>query len=408
MAECYRHPGVETGVSCSSCGRPICPDCMTPTPVGMRCPECSREKTRVVSGPTVAAAGGYPATKLLIGLCVLAYLFEIATGTGGISPGSSSAIYDFGLRGIFVADGQWYRLITSGFLHVSIFHLAFNMIALFFLGRILEPSIGTPRFVSIYFASMLAGSFGALLLSGSLVNTVGASGAVFGIFGATFVIARGRGLNHIAREIGVILGINLLLTFTVSGISIGGHLGGLAGGVLCGLIVIAGERGRLGSSPAVVEYGSFSLIALASAVGAVAVSEPPPPGVIIGLSGGSHLPALLMVGWLGLRTTSARRGDGTIERGRNPGGARYGQRWVATGRSGDNEDLQVHRLRRVGRIRGPAGCTGRGARPPSRCGDLLERGRGHGLDPLRRRPDRGRLRARREDRRAGLTPTHAS
>ena len=309
MAQCYRHPEEETGVSCSSCGRPICSDCMTPTPVGMRCPECSREKTRVVSGVGETAAG-YPATKVLIGLCVVAYLLEIASGTGGISPGSSPVLNDFGLRGIFVADGQWYRLITCGFLHVSIFHLAFNMVALFFLGRILEPSIGTPRFLAIYFASMLAGSFGALLLSGSLVNTVGASGAVFGIFGATFVIARGRGLDHIAREIGVILGINLLLTFTIAGISIGGHLGGLIGGVLCGLMVIAGERGRLGSAPAVLEYGSFLAIALLSAIAAIAVSEPPPPGVILGLTApvpGGHLAALSPVGLRWRQTHSRRR-----------------------------------------------------------------------------------------------------
>lgn len=308
MAECYRHPGVETGVSCSSCGRPICPDCMTPTPVGMRCPECSREKTRVVSGPDTAVRG-YPATKVLIALCVVAYLLEIASGTGGISPGSSSALSDFGLRGIFVADGEWYRLITSGFLHVSIFHIAFNMVALYFLGRILEPSIGTPRFLAIYFASMLAGSFGALLVSGSLVNTVGASGAVFGIFGATFVIARGRGLDHIAREIGVILGINLLLTFTVAGISIGGHLGGLAGGVLCGLMVIAGERGRLGSAPAAVEYGTFAVIAIVSAVGAISVSEPAPPGIIIGLvtaAQGVHLAPLLSLRLLWSKPSSRR------------------------------------------------------------------------------------------------------
>jgi len=274
----------------------------------MRCPECSQEKTRVVTGP-VSEGGGYPATKALIGLCVLAYLFGIASGGGGLGGGSSPLLFDFGLRGVFVADGQWYRLVTSGFLHVSLFHIAFNMVALYFLGRILEPSIGTPRFLAIYFASMLAGSFGALLLSGSLVNTVGASGAVFGIFGATFVIARGRGLNHIAREIGVILGINLLLTFTVAGISIGGHLGGLAGGVLCGLVVIAGERGRLGRSAPAVEYGVFATIALFSAFGAIAVSEPLPPGVITDQSVPAGLASLTLVAslWLGFRSTPARR-----------------------------------------------------------------------------------------------------
>ena len=281
---------------------------MTPTPVGMRCPECSQEKTRVVTGP-VSASDGYPATKVLIGLCVVVYLLEIATGGGGLSGGSSPLLFDFGLRGVFVADGEWYRLITSGFLHVSIFHIAFNMVALYFLGRLLEPSIGTKRFLAIYFTSMLAGSFGALLLSGSLVNTVGASGAVFGIFGATFVIARGRGMSHIAREIGVILGINLLLTFTVAGISIGGHLGGLAGGVLCGLLVVAGERGKLGSSAAVVEYGAFAMIAALAGLGAIAVSEPLPPGVIAAqpVPAGAASLALAAWLWLGFGKTPARR-----------------------------------------------------------------------------------------------------
>ena len=259
---------------------------MTPTPVGMRCPECSSEKTRVVSGPAaISGAGDWPATKVLIGICVAAYLLEILTGRGGLSAGGSTVLANFGVLGAGVADGEWYRLITGGFLHLSIFHLAFNMVALFFLGRILEPSIGTPRFLGIYFASLLAGSFGAILLSGSFVNTVGASGAVFGIFGATFVIARGRGLDHIAREIGIILGINLLLTFAIPGISIGGHLGGLVGGVICGALVIAGEKGRLGSFAAPVEYSAIAAVAIASFLGAIAVAEPIPGGFGEALAG---------------------------------------------------------------------------------------------------------------------------
>jgi membrane associated rhomboid family serine protease len=249
---------------------------MTPTPVGMRCPECSQEKTRVTSGPAaIAGSQDTPATFGLIVACVAVYLLEIFGGSGGLNTTANAAITNFGLQGAAVADGEWYRLITSGFLHAGLFHLGFNMFALFFLGRVLEPSIGTPRFLAIYFASLLAGSFGAILLSGNFVLTVGASGAVFGIFGATFIIARGRGLTHIAREIGVILGINLLLTFTISGISIGGHLGGLAGGLLCGLLVIAGERGRLGTTNSkVLEYGGFAAVAAFSAVAAVAISEP--------------------------------------------------------------------------------------------------------------------------------------
>ena len=259
---------------------------MTPTPVGMRCPECSRERTRVTSGPAaVASANASPATFALIVLCVGAYLVEIATSSGGLNTSVTSMITSFGLQGAAVGEGEWYRLITGGFLHAGLLHLGFNMFALFFLGRILEPSIGTPRFLCVYFASLLAGSFGAILLSGNFVVTVGASGAVFGIFGATFIIARGRGMNTIAREIGVVLGINLLITFAIPGISIGGHLGGLVGGVLCGLLIVAGERGKLGSSAKLIEYGGFAGVAVVSLFAAILISEP--------VSGFQVVPALV-------------------------------------------------------------------------------------------------------------------
>ena len=107
---------------------------------------------------------------------------------------------EFGLRGVSVADGEWYRLLTSGFLHAGLLHIGFNMFLLFILGRLLEPAIGTPRFVALYFASLFAGSFGALALTNPFELTVGASGAVFGVLGATFVIARGRGVDQIARR----------------------------------------------------------------------------------------------------------------------------------------------------------------------------------------------------------------
>ena len=277
MATCYRHPNVETGVSCSSCDRPICPDCMTPTPVGMRCPECASERTRVRSGPAATSqVGGNPATVTLIAINVVVFLAEMATGSGGFSSTSSDLINEYGLIGAMVADGEPYRLLTSGFLHAGFMHIAFNMIALYFLGRVLEPSIGTPRFLLVYFASLLAGSLGAILLSSNIAITVGASGAVFGLFAATFIIAYGRGLGTVANEIGVIIGINLLLTFTISGISIGGHIGGLIGGAICGLLIIAGERGYFGSGAKIVEYGGMIAIAVVSIFVAISSSEAVP------------------------------------------------------------------------------------------------------------------------------------
>jgi len=273
MAEtCYRHPDRETGVSCSSCGRPICPECMTPTPVGMRCPECARQRTRVTRGVGEASLfSRAPATLVLIALNAVAFLAEIVGGGGGFRVGGSSVVFDFGLYGPLVAEGEWYRLLSGGFLHASLVHIGFNMFALYFLGRLLEPSIGTPRFLGVYFASLFGGAFGALLLDPEAL-TVGASGAIFGIFGATFVIARGRGLDTVASSVGVILLINLAISIGSPSISLGGHLGGLAAGVLCAFAILAGERGQLGPNHFPAEVAAMVAVGVAAALGALAIA----------------------------------------------------------------------------------------------------------------------------------------
>jgi membrane associated rhomboid family serine protease len=246
---------------------------MTPTPVGMRCPECMRQRTKVVRGTGgTPGFGDAPATYVLIAINVLAFLAEIATGTGGLSSASGSVVRDFGLLGNGVADGEWYRIVTGGFLHAGLLHIAFNMFALFIVGRVVEPGIGTPRFLALYAASLLAGAFGALLLSQPYELTVGASGAIFGLFGATAIIARGRGMNTLASEIGFLIVINLVFTFSVPGISIGGHLGGLAGGVICALAIVAGDRGMLGQRRLPAELAVMALVGVASVVGALAVA----------------------------------------------------------------------------------------------------------------------------------------
>lgn len=275
MAEtCYRHPDRETGVSCSSCGRPICPECMTPTPVGMRCPECSRQRTKVVRNPTGAPGqfSAFPATMVLIAINVIVYLVEIAGGTGGLGELTVQRIYDLGgLFGPAVAEGDWWRLITSGFVHVSLLHIGFNMLLLYFLGRLLEPAIGTPRFVALYFASLLAGSFGVMLLDPNTVSA-GASGAVFGLAGAIFVIARGRGMDAIAAEIGFLIVFNLVFTFAASNISVGAHIGGLIGGVVCALVIVAGERGAFGSKRFYPELALIVLVGVVSFIAALAAA----------------------------------------------------------------------------------------------------------------------------------------
>jgi membrane associated rhomboid family serine protease len=256
LATCYRHPDRETGVSCSNCGNPICPDCMTATPVGMRCPECARDRTKVHTARSLVVAPNV--TYALIGINVVLWIAEFAGG------GTASRAYQEGaLYGPLVADGEIWRLVSGGFLHAptSPIHILFNMYILWWLGNLLEPELGHVRFLALYLASLLVGSFGALLLSPDAV-TVGASGAVFGLLGAGFILQRARGIDPMQSGIGPIILLNLALTFLIPFISIGGHLGGLVGGALCALGIDAARRSRRGPLPAV---------AICAGVGAAAV-----------------------------------------------------------------------------------------------------------------------------------------
>lgn len=239
MEVCYRHPNRETGVSCSNCGRPICPDCMTSTSVGMRCPECARQgRTKV---RTISALHAEPTLMwILIGINVLAGLGSLS----GASVGDQGTLTDAGdLSRGSMAAGDWWTLLTSGFLHRGIFHLLSNMLSLWILGSLLEPVLGHLRFGLLYFVSLFCGSLGVLLMADGA--SAGASGAIFGLLGAAVVVARHRGLNLMESGLGLWLGLNLLLTFTIPNISIGGHIGGLAGGFLAALILLEGDRFRL-------------------------------------------------------------------------------------------------------------------------------------------------------------------
>ena len=260
MATCYRHPDRETGVSCSNCGRPICPDCMTPTPVGMRCPECSRERTPVRTMASIT--GGDPVlTYVLIGINVLLFFG---------SRGSSNAYFDLVLAAAPVADGDLWRPVTGGFLHAQgsfgFLHIGFNMYLLYILGQMLEPSLGKWRFGGIYFASLLTGAFGAILLSSANTYTVGASGAVFGLMGAGVVFLRARGIDPMQSGLGPTILINLLFPFLFPGlnVSIGGHVGGLLGGALAGWLVIRLSERRGSPVLPVLACAGIALIALAA------------------------------------------------------------------------------------------------------------------------------------------------
>jgi membrane associated rhomboid family serine protease len=271
MATCYRHPDRETGVSCSNCGRPICPDCMTTTSVGMRCPECAREKTKVRTGTAAfGRAGAISATTVLIAINVIVFLIEVGSGSGGLN-GGGNVIDNFSVFAPKIADGEWYRVLTGGFLHAGLLHIAFNMYALYILGQLLEPAFGKARFLAMYFASLFAGSLGVVLLEPS-TPAVGASGAIFGLFAAAFVIARGRRLEAIAAQLGILLLVNLALTFGIPGIAIGAHLFGAGAGVLLGLLILAGDREILGPNRVRVEVAAMSLLGIVAAVLSVALA----------------------------------------------------------------------------------------------------------------------------------------
>ena len=271
---CYRHPDRETGVSCSECGRGICPDCMVFAPVGIRCPEHAggaRGAARVTTGVRRAAYEGTGAlvTKILIGINVLVFLANLAQGSSFRQ--TSGSIFEKGALFISVpfypgglAEGEWWRLLTAAFLHGSLIHLGLNMFVLWFIGAPVEQAIGRGRFLALYIVSGLAGSAGALLFSPNAV-TVGASGAIFGILGAALVLEWQRSYVLGGQALGLIV-INLVLTFAIPNISVGGHLGGLLGGALSMLAL-----SRFGRTHAV--YGRPGLVGVAGvmAVGAGAL-----------------------------------------------------------------------------------------------------------------------------------------
>ncbi|GLW64693.1 rhomboid family intramembrane serine protease [Actinomadura rubrobrunea] len=251
---CYRHPARETYVRCTRCDRYICPECMRDAAVGHQCVDCVAQGNRGVRQPRTVLGARTPRTATpvvtytLIGVCALVYLAEAAT---------TRVVWDFMMVGqnigrsgqlIGVAEGEWYRLVTSMFLHQrpnspwGIGHILVNMWALWALGPALEQLLGRWRFLALYLLSGLGGSV-LLYLNAPADGAVGASGAIFGLFGAYFVI--GRRLGGQVGPIVVLLVINLVITFTVPGISWQGHVGGLVtGAALAAAYAYAPARAR--------------------------------------------------------------------------------------------------------------------------------------------------------------------
>ncbi|MGD9697018.1 MAG: rhomboid family intramembrane serine protease [Thermoleophilia bacterium] len=245
---CYRHPGRETLLSCSQCERPICTSCMTQAAVGVRCPECAGGRRGGASGsraPRVRAGSATAyATIALVAINVIVYLAEMAQGVGVRGVGGSELVSDGALYGPAVADGEWWRLVTGGFLHASIIHVGFNMYLLWILGEALERYAGTARFVAIYACGLLWGAAGALVAEPDAL-TVGASGAVFGLMAAMYLLERQRGIALLGSSVGMLLLLNLAITFFIPGISIGGHIGGIIGGAGAAFVLSGFGKGHL-------------------------------------------------------------------------------------------------------------------------------------------------------------------
>lgn len=274
---CYRHPSRETYLRCSRCNRPICPSCMHDAAVGHQCPECvaagrsSQRSARTAFGGTPAGQHGH-VTMALIGLNVAVAVVVLVVGgaqaaggggwgglLGGITPAHVWGGMITGEPGLTigytdragallataagVVNGEYYRLLTSMFLHYGIFHLLLNMYALWIVGGALEPLLGRLRFLALYLVSGIGGGVATFLFGSTETISAGASGAVFGLFAAFYILMRRLGRD--TSMITTILVINLVLTFLVPNISIWGHLGGLVTGGLVALgLAYAPARSR--------------------------------------------------------------------------------------------------------------------------------------------------------------------
>jgi membrane associated rhomboid family serine protease len=255
---CYRHPDTATGRRCTRCGKPACNRCLTKASVGSHCPDCVKAAQPDLKTRAKFWSAGQPdlMTLVLIGINVAVFIGVLlwtrdsAALSGSVTEAhlklglskevlAGPLVWDPGSGDLIVTEpGQWYRLVTSGFMHYGVIHIALNMYFLYVLGPMLEPQLGRVRFLLLYFASLLGGSLGVLLLDqGGL--TAGASGAVFGLMSAAAVGLWHRGINPFSTSIGRILLLNFFLTFFIGGISIGGHLGGAVAGALCGSVMLA-------------------------------------------------------------------------------------------------------------------------------------------------------------------------
>lgn len=238
---CYRHPDREAYISCQRCERPICPDDMRDASVGFQCPECVTQGAKAVRTPRTIAGGAVQSREGIVSMTLIVvnvtlYVLQMATG------GLSGELYRQGtMWPLGVADGQYWRLLTSAFLHLSVLHIAFNMYALYLFGPFAERALGTVRFVAAYVTTAVVSGVFVLWLSNPAGGTAGASGAVFGLFGMALVLLLKA--RQDVRGLLVLLAINGAISFT-GNISWQGHLGGFVAGCILGLVFAYAPRER--------------------------------------------------------------------------------------------------------------------------------------------------------------------
>ena len=287
IEHCYRHPSVETRVHCTRCGRPICTDCMVPAPVGHQCPECVKEARQEFHRPAARIGGrpgpGLTVTNALLMIMIAVFGVEMVVGgPGSLLTGPSASIMvrlgaSIGLTPapgggcpIGIAAGQYWRLFTPIFLHAGIIHIAFNGYALFIVGNVVEQELGWRRFLAIFFVTGLCASAASFAFGAYYVPGVGASGAIYGLFGAFFAYNwRRRDMAFYAarmRSMGTLIAINLVLSFSIRFIDWRAHVGGLLAGIVLGLAA-EGMRGR-GGRTALFVAASVGMLAIGGVLAA--------------------------------------------------------------------------------------------------------------------------------------------
>jgi membrane associated rhomboid family serine protease len=267
MATCFHHHDRETGRACTRCGRPACPDCLTQASVGSQCFECVRADAPTTTSRIRQTLRRDPlmATKFILAVNVIAFAV-IALRDQTVS-GNGRTSFDLGLFGPAVHNGEWWRLLSYSVVHIGLLHIASNMFFLYILGRVFEPGVGAARFLTLYVVSVLSGAAGALIATPHAL-TGGASGGVFGVAAAATLVMSRRGIRFMDTGFGPLLVLNLGLGLFISGISIGGHIGGLLCGALAAELMIQARKSEM----PVLGYVGAAVVGLASIGLAFAVS----------------------------------------------------------------------------------------------------------------------------------------